>query len=218
MAIVTLKQLWKNEYFQTAVMIILTVAIVFGFWYSLQLVLNTQYPALAVASGSMCMLPGSDCDGWSHPFERTLHVGDLILVQGVDAKGIKAEPYPDGDIIVFHRPSLTDDRIVHRAIRKETYNGKIYFRTQGDGNGSPDYHYGEGTWNGMVSQDLVIGKVILRIPWIGHLSLFMQESSGTIIIITLIIVIIIVEFVIPAFTSKEAQTEQKKDSEKDFET
>jgi len=197
-------------------MIILTIAIVFGFWYGLRLALNTQYPALAVASGSMCMLPGSDCDGWSHPFERTLHVGDLILVQGVNPADIKAAPYPNGDIIVFHRPGSTDDRIVHRAIKNETHNDKIYFKTQGDGNGSPDYHYGEGTWNGMVSQDLVIGKVILRIPWVGHLSLFMQDSFGTLLIIALIIVILIVEFAIPVLTSKKAPTEQKEDLEKDL--
>jgi len=211
----TLRQLWKNEYFQTAVMIILTVVIVFGFWYSLELVLNTQYPALAVASGSMCTLPGPHCDGWSHPFEYTLHVGDLIIVQGVNAAEIKAEPYPNGDTIVFRKPDYPDELIVHRAIANAIApDGKVYFRTKGDGNSDADTHHGEGAWNGMVSEDLVIGKVIFRIPWVGHVSLFMRNSSGILLIMALIIIVVILEFVIPAFTGKETQIEPKENAEK----
>ncbi|MDH5460408.1 MAG: hypothetical protein OEW71_05190, partial [Candidatus Bathyarchaeota archaeon] len=84
MAVAKLKQIWENEYFKTAIMIVLMIAIVFGFWYGSQLVLNTQYPGLAVASGSMCTVKGMRCDGWSHPFETTLHIGDLIIVQGIN--------------------------------------------------------------------------------------------------------------------------------------
>jgi len=52
----TIKKLWKNEYFQTAVVVALIVAVIFGFWFGSQLVLNTKIPpALAVISGSMCI-------------------------------------------------------------------------------------------------------------------------------------------------------------------
>ncbi|MDH7478113.1 MAG: hypothetical protein QHH17_07020, partial [Candidatus Bathyarchaeota archaeon] len=64
MALETLKKLWRNEYFQTIITLILLIAFVFSFWYMAQTVLRTEYPALAVASGSM--LP-------------TLNVGDLII-------------------------------------------------------------------------------------------------------------------------------------------
>jgi signal peptidase I len=214
----TLKRLWKNEYVKTAVMIILIITIVFGFWYGIQIVLNTPYPALAVASGSMCTLPGPYCDGWSHPFEHTLHVGDLIIVQGVNPKDIKTGPYPYGDIIVFRKPGSTDELIVHRAIDNATGpDGKIYFRTQGDGNPGPDSHTGEGSWNFMVSQDLVIGKVIMRIPWVGHLALFMHNSSGIFLIAIIIIILLVIEIIIPIFTGKEAETEQVEGVEKAFE-
>jgi len=208
LAIAKIKKLWKNEYFQTAIMVILNVAIVFGFWYGLQLALNTQYPMLAVASGSMCTLPGSDCDGWSHPFEPTLHVGDLIVVQRVNPADIRAEPYPYGDIIVFRKPGLPDELIVHRAIYKEESNGKIYFRTKGDGNDYPDTN--------MVSEDSVIGKVILRVPWIGQIALFMHNSFGVLVIVV-VIILLVVELVIPAFTGKENETEPKESVEKAFE-
>lgn len=221
-AATTLKKIWRNEYFQTAIMIILIIVIVFGFWYGSQLVLNTNYPAMAVASGSMCTLPGSYCDGWSHPFEHTLHVGDLIIVQGVNHSDIRAEPYPNGDIIVFRNPDYPADSIVHRAIEKATApNGKIYFKTKGDGNPSADQwvsHIPENTWSGMVSEDLVIGKVILRIPWVGHIALYMRNSSGILLIIALIIIIVILEFVIPAFMKEEGQIEPKESVEKASET
>lgn len=226
----TIKNLWKNEYFKTAVMIILIFVIVFGFWYGSQLALNTQHPALAVATGSMCQVEYMRCDGWTHPFEQTLHVGDLIIVQGVNPKDIKATAYPDGDIIVFHRPRLRaedpDELIVHRAIANVTRedNGLIYFRTRGDGSPSPsgdqwsgDYRGENYSWSGMVSEKLLVGKVVLRVPWVGHIALFMHNSSGMLIIIVLIIILVIAEFIIPAFTRKETKAEEKENAEKAFE-
>ena len=203
----TIPKIWENEYVKTAMMIILLVAVVFGFWYGSQLALNTQYPALAVASGSMCKVQHMYCDGWSHPFSRTLHVGDLIIVQGVDPKEIKAASEPDGDIIVFHQPLGGNELIVHRAIEKETRaDGEIYFMTKGDGNSRAD--------SVPVQGDQVVGKVILRIPWIGHVALFLHNSSGIFIIIILIVILVIVEFVFPIFSSEKAEVDGGEKSEK----
>jgi signal peptidase I len=194
-----LRKLWKNEYFQTVLTIALMIIIVFGFWYGLQVMLNTPYPALTVASGSMCMQPGPNCDGWSHPFEPTLHVGDLIIVQGVNPEDIKAEPYPNGDIIVF-RKLQEGDLVVHRAIAKEKKeDGKWYFQTKGDGNSSPDSPYPN------IPEDYVIGRVVMRIPWVGHLALFLHNSSGIFIIMILIVILLIVELVIPAVKGKSQE-------------
>jgi len=203
-------KIWENEYVKTAIMVILLVAVVFGFWYGSQLVLNTQYPALAVASGSMCTLPGSYCDGWSHPFSRTLHVGDLIIVQGVDPEDIYAAPYPYGDIIVFHEPLGDDTLIVHRAVDRKVEDDKIFFKQEGDGNGP-----GTGSW---IPADCVVGKVILRIPWIGHVALFLHNSSGIFIIIILIVILVIVEFVIPVFSREKAEVDSGEKMEKIGET
>ena len=191
------KKLWKNEYFQTAIMILAIVGLVFGFWYGSRLVLNTDYPMLAVASGSMCMLPGPSCDGWSHPFERTLHVGDLIIVQGVTPEDIHAAPFPDGDIIVF-RQYTGSELIVHRAIEKQMQGNVTYFVTKGDGNSAAD---------SPISADHVIGRVVMRIPWIGHFALYMRDS-GLLVIVILIIILIIAEFVLPLLTSKKSKPDQ----------
>ena len=73
-----------------------------------------------------------------HPFERTLHVGDLIIVQGVNAMSVRVA-YPNSDILVFHFPKQDsyqkDELAITRVIAKEERDGITYFRTKGDGQG-----------------------------------------------------------------------------------
>jgi signal peptidase I len=190
------KSFWKNEYFQTVIMILVIVGIVFGFWYGTRFVLNTDYPMLAVASGSMCMQQGSN--GWDHPFDRTLQVGDLIIVQGVKPEDISAAPLNltghSGDIIVFHSWS-GDELIVHRAIQEITANGTVtYFVTKGDGNPGADQP---------IPASNLVGRVVIRIPWIGWLALYMRNSTGILLIVALIIILIVVEFILPLIMGKK---------------
>ena len=210
-----LKKLWKNEYFQTAVVIGLIVLVIFGFWYGSQVVLNTPYPALAVVSGSMCVPYDGRCDGWFHPFARTLHIGDLIIVQGVNPADLNAD-YPNSDIIVFHKPGDPEELIVHRIVAKEERDGTLYFYTKGDGNGvnkwpstptSSEYD----PWNDRqgVPEDLVVGKVLMRIPWLGHVVLFMRNSIGLPVVIALIIIVVIIEFIVPLLREKKPLEQQK---------
>ena len=213
MATSTLRRLWKNEYFQTAVTIVLVIIVVLGFWFGLRYVLNTDYPMLAVASGSMCLVQPNFCDGWSHPFARTLHTGDLIIIQGVNASDIHVGPNPIGDILVFYDGPGSDELIVHRAISETTENGQIVFITQGDANSEPGPPA-----NGRVPANLVVGKVILRIPWIGHIALFMRDQSGVYLIVALIILIIGVEVIISIGESKETETKKDETVERTPET
>jgi signal peptidase I len=221
-----LKKLWKNELVQTAVVIGLIALAVFGFWIGSQVVLNTPYPALAVVSGSMCIPYNGACDGWTsmnHPFARTLHKGDLIIVQGVDPRELNTS-YPDSDIIVFHQPSDPDDLIVHRIVAVDEVNGTLYFQTKGDGNSptkwpdtpSPSEYDpwvekipGEEKEIRGVSENHVIGKVVMRIPWVGHLVLFMRNSVGLPIVAALIIIIVILEFVFPLLRKKPAEQQKE---------
>jgi signal peptidase I len=205
-----LKKTWKNEYVQTAAVVGLIVLIVFGFWYGSQLALNTNYPVLAVVSGSMCIPYDGACDGWSHPFDRTLHIGDLIIVQGVNPADLNTN-YPDSDIIVFHEPGKPDELIVHRIVSVNEVNGTLYFRTKGDGNSQikwPNPPTELDPWqepNGVqgVSQDNVVGKVIMRVPLVGHIVLLMRNPAGILVVIILVILLVIVEFVIPIVRRKK---------------
>ncbi|MCW4005795.1 MAG: hypothetical protein NWF04_04260 [Candidatus Bathyarchaeota archaeon] len=231
-----IKRLWKNDYFQTVTVILLIVGIVFGFWYGSQLALNTDIPpALAVVSGSMCIPYGGACDGWTHPFDHTLHIGDLIIIQGVDPKDLKVD-YPDSDVIVFQRPDRPENdpyaKIVHRITESVEVNGTLYFYTKGDGNpryswpvvSDPAYYDNwrssptdsTSTYNGAVSEDYIYGKVILRIPWVGHLAIFARSFFGlnnlvivVPVIILLIILLVIAEFVLPLMRSRKAGVDER---------
>lgn len=142
--------------------------IVFGFWYICQRSLNTEYPALAVASGSM--LP-------------TLNIGDVIIVQGITADQINAE-YITGDIVVFKSPRSYDPyfRIVHRAVKVEKKSDGYWITTHGDNNplGSEEKFH---------ERDL-IGKVIAKIPYVGNVSLLVN-SVGNFYFFTIIVIAII---------------------------
>ena len=205
-----LRKLWKNEYFQTVVVIGLIVLVVFGFWYGSQFVLNTPYPALAVVTGSMCVPYDGACEGWSHPFDRTLHVGDLIIVQGVSPADL-SDDYPYSDIIVFHKPGNPDELIVHRIVEKENRNGVFYFTTEGDGNGInkwPDPPDQNDPWSPF-SEDFVVGKVIMRVPYVGHVVLFMRNSFGLFIVVGLVLLLVFFEFVVPLLRKKRAPAPNK---------
>ena len=221
--VIDLKKLWKNDYFKTALAIVLIVAIVVGFFFGMQLVLGAAVPIRVVESGSMC-LQGSGCDGWTHPFDQTLHVGDIIIIQELNPADLNTN-YPNSDIIVYENPHLSGNLlatpIVHRIVEKEEINGTLYFQTKGDGNGQKwpaippvqqyDYHSLWNTGEG-VPQNLIEGKVILRIPWFGWITLFMRDNSWALpVVIGLILLLVVIEFILPVIKEKRKKTAQQKD-------
>jgi signal peptidase len=190
----TLKKLWKNEYFQTAITIALILIIVFGLYYGAQAALGTEYPALAVASESM--LP-------------TLNIGDLIIVQKIDPAKINDDPI-NGDILVFKSKFNPNVRIVHRAIRVEDKGGYFEITTAGDNGGFPDSY---SPWN----SSLLVGKVIARIPAIGNLPLLLHsESNMYILFLALIIILIILMLPFGSQEGKEPQKEEQPTEKKLF--
>jgi hypothetical protein len=223
--LIALKKLWKNDYFKTIVAIALIIGIVLVFFFGLQLGLKTSFPLLTVESGSMSIPYDSmETPNWegfllsiNHPFDRTLSVGDIIVIQGVNTKDLNTN-YPNSDIIVFHSP-ITGELIVHRIISSEMVNGVTYYQTKGDGNGNPWPQppvIGQGTdpWDYNnppgVPQNLVVGKVIMRIPWFGWITLFMRSNSlGLPIVIGIILLLVILEFVIPIIRGSNKKSKEQ---------
>ena len=219
-----LGRLWRDDSFQTVVMIFFIVSLVFGFWYGSRLFLNTQYPMLAVASGSMSLPKGVFDDGWSNPFGPTLHTGDLIVIEGVNPQDVYAAPYNSsgrsGDILVF-RLLGSDELIVHRAVAYVLSDGTVVasktkgetvvaFITQGDANDGPGPPNPPSVpEDGYTPVEDVIGKVVMRIPWVGHVALFMRNSTGVIVIVAIILILIVIEFALPEVTKKPADEEGK---------
>ncbi|MCL4430556.1 MAG: hypothetical protein M1167_07360 [Chloroflexi bacterium] len=207
------KKLWRSDYFKTALAIALIIAVIVGFFVGMQLVLGTSVPVRVVESGSMCVPYDGACDGWSHPFDHTLHVGDIIIIQKVNPADLNAN-YPNSDIIVYKNPNGVTP-IVHRIVSEQEINGTLYFKTKGDGNGPitwpavPNYYDNIPDSRG-VPQDLVEGKVILRIPWFGWITLFMRGNSWALpVVIALIVLLVAVEFVLPLAKDKKKKTAQQ---------
>jgi signal peptidase I len=207
----------REEYIKSAAAIGIIVIVVLGFFVGLSFVLNAEVPVRVVESGSMCVPYGAFCDGWSHAFSPTLHIGDIIIIEGVKPEDINAG-YPNSDIIVYQNPTNpTATPIVHRVVAKYQVDGVWYFQTKGDGNGTPYptgvssseydsntlWHTGQG-----VPQNLVLGKVVMRIPYFGHITLFLRNNSwGLPLIIALIVILLLIEFIVPFI--KRSQTRKK---------
>ena len=220
----------RNEYFKSAIVILLIVAVILGIFFSVQFALGTAVPIRVVESGSMS-LPLNHISGppysWNdfmltleHPFDRTLDTGDIIIIQKVNPKDLNTN-YPNSDIIVYQKPSdPSDTPIVHRIVAVNNINGTLYFQTKGDGNQQqwpaippPTMYDSNAIYNGHgqgVPQNLVEGKVILRIPYLGWITLFLKENSwGLPLIIALILLLVIVEFVIPQLRRKKENPQQE---------
>jgi len=169
------------------------LAAVLGFFFIMQLALNTQTPFLISESNSMCVSEKVNCDGWSHPFEQTLHIGDLLVVQGTNPAELNSN-YPNSDIIVF-QDRTNSQLIVHRIVSEQTINSTAYFKTKGDAAGStiwpnvPTYFDDIPSSLG-VPQNEIVGRVVLRVPWIGGMVLFLLNNPWSLPLIIALTVLL----------------------------
>jgi signal peptidase I len=146
----------KKEILRYGITFVALIAVFYGGTLLLRNSLGTSNPMMVVISQSMV---------------PTLGVGDFIFIESInDFDDVSVGDPPEGDILVFLRPGLSDEYIVHRAIDGvETPNGWIY-QTKGDHNAFPDGF--------QVQEDLVIGRVINRLPVVGYFSLFIKTMKG----------------------------------------
>ncbi len=213
-----------NEYFKSTIVIAVIIVVVLAFFFGLAAALGTSVPVRVVESGSMCVPYDGACDGWSHPFNHTLHIGDIIVIQKINPADLNAN-YPNSDIIVYENPTdPTSTPIVHRIVAAYEVNGTRYFQTKGDGNGvqwpkvpSPQQYDSNTIYPGNgqgVSQNYVIGRVVLRIPYFGWVTLFLRNNPwGLPVVISLIMLLVVLEFVIPIIRSKKGTEQETKKSE-----
>jgi len=133
--------LMDNRYDVKTIAIVLLMALLlsYGFVKFLSIILNTELPLAVVSSWSM---------------EPTLHIGDLIVVRGVEPK--------IGDVVVYLRGKY----IVHRVIAKSENANGFSVVTKGDANTYPD---------GRISHDRIKGKVVIIIPYVGVLKLLSEK-------------------------------------------
>ncbi|MEM2401634.1 MAG: signal peptidase I [Candidatus Bathyarchaeia archaeon] len=167
----TLRRVWRNRYFWAVMDVALALILSLAILFSLRLILGVEHPLLVVSSGSM--IP-------------TLNIGDMIVVQTADPSQVNI-----GDVVVFRNPiNPNEPPIVHRVISIDrNENGRVTrISTAGDRTRIVDRF---SPWNA----SLLIGRVILRVPYFGNLYLFLHQwgdfNGGLIIIIIAAIVILI---------------------------
>ena len=209
-----LRRLKQTGTLKSILIIVIIIITVLSGYFGLIVGLNNPIPFRVVESGSMCIPYDGDCDGWSHPFALTLHKGDIIIIQGVDPKDLNTN-YPNSDIIVYKKPTnLTATPIVHRIVASYEVNGTLYFQTKGDGNGTPwpapvnprEYDSNSGiilTAGEGVPADLVEGRVVMRIPYFGWVTLILQKNSWIAPLFVIVIMLVVfLEFIMPVIKSR----------------
>ena len=105
-----------------------------------------HYWAIAVASGSM---------------SPKINKGDVVIIEKLDRK---FDNLKIGDTIAFKYESIV---VVHRLIKILHEDGKYYFYTKGDANVKED--------NFAITEDMIIGIVNHKIPYIGKPTVWLNE-------------------------------------------
>lgn len=106
-----------------------------------------KYEPIAIVSNSM-----------SPVFNR----GDVVILRKVNS--IDLNKLKEYDIIVY---SIDKQQVVHRIVNIKEEKGKLYFKTKGDANISPDLKW--------VNEDQVLGKYEFSIKYIGYPSVWLND-------------------------------------------
>lgn len=100
------------------------------------------------------------------PYKNGFNKGDIMVLKKIDPGKISP-----GEVIVFF--NSRKDPIIHRVAEKKENDGKIYLHTKGDNN---EESIKNGALDeGNVSQDAVIGKAILKIPYLGYIKIWFVD-------------------------------------------
>ena len=87
-------------------------------------------------------------------------------------EGVKPDKIEIGDVVVFF--SNKRDPIIHRVVKKNEKNGETVFHTKGDNN--EDSISSNTLDESNVSQNAVIGKAVLRVPFLGYIKIWFVQA------------------------------------------
>lgn len=92
-----------------------------------------------------------------------INKGDTIIYESYE----HCEGAEVGEVIVFEKTPGT--KIVHRIVEEHLVDGEIRYVTKGDANEDPDAEY--------VTEDQIVGKVRLKLLYVGYPSLWLYEMT-----------------------------------------
>jgi signal peptidase len=115
-------------------------------------------PGVIGADASYVVLTGS--------MEPSISPGDAIVVRSVPPERIAT-----GDVITFRRAAGDAVPVTHRVLEVTTdADGRTAFVTKGDANEDPD--------SGLVTGRLVVGEVLVVLPYVGLVVQFVDSPAG----------------------------------------
>lgn len=173
--------LWEEDSLLSWIVniILAFILVKFVIYPGLGYALGTNYPVVAVVSGSM-EHDGNFDSWWANAnswyeqnnikksdfdifyFRNGFDKGDIMLLVGA-----KPEKINVGDIVVYSANNNIPP-IIHRVVRIEKVNNKYVYTTKGDHNQIPDYE--------PVSQDQVLGRSVFRIPLLGWVKIWFTDA------------------------------------------
>lgn len=182
-----LKKVWHfiwedNSLASWLVNIVLAFVLVkFIIYPGLGLLFGTGYPVVAVVSGSMTH-DNMYLDNWwdanknwyetndftkeqfqEFPFHNGFNEGDIMVLFGTEVPKVMT-----GEVIVYSsHPDYPP--IIHRVVKKD----EEHLETKGDHNAIPDKE--------KVNEDRLIGKAVLRIPYLGWVKIWFTDLIKLII-------------------------------------
>jgi len=188
----TWRFIWDDDSIWSWILNVLLAFVIIKFlvYPGLGLMLGTDYPIVAVVSGSMehdgsfdewwnspafCTFGKSgDCkqkDNYlyygiskehflDYPLKNGFNKGDIIVLKGADVIEI-------GDIIVF-QSYFKSEPIIHRVVKMEN---NIY-QTKGD------HNFGSSKYDNDIKDSQVIGKAWFKIPFFGWIKILFTQFMG----------------------------------------
>ena len=109
----------------------------------------------------------------SDSMSPTFNQGDLIVIKQCDTADLQV-----GDIVTFH--TIVDNQYAlntHRIVAIDELNGMHSFTTKGDNNDIADQH--------VISDGDIVGKYVLKIPYLGKVMDILSSSAGFLVIIVI---------------------------------
>jgi len=100
----------------------------------------------------------------------SINSGDIVVI-----KSIQPDKLTIGDVITYKKNNKT--LITHRVINIENVDNKIFLKTKGDDNNVSDEY--------IIEEDMILGKMIFKIPKLGYIGGFIRTPLGFIIFIVL---------------------------------
>ncbi len=158
----------RSEVQKTVIVLAFVVLLTIGGYGVFMVGMGTATPLVVVTSDSMV---------------PALLRGDLLVLQGRAAESIQI-----GDIVVYEDDWYTGAPVVHRVVAIEIVGDVYYFFTRGDANPMND--------PGNRTIEEIVGVMVLRIPYLGSVSMFLRTPAGIGVIALIFIAIIILPEVV----------------------